>query len=305
MAEFKRMKILTFSIHAANEDWTVEGMEGARPFDFRHVNFTSLQKIKVNIYAPDRKDPGQLLRIRGQLLNLVWMLAQQCALRDDFIGNDKPQTPQILLNSRGTEDWPASPLEPRLPPMTIEFVNQERTFWCDESEPTMSLLSYGDYDIEHIVGVFEYLRGVTAVTITLPSGIEPDDNLSTILETVAEHMVLPDSFGKPTEAGMAFGRAIGGTPRVKRLLKTESGRTVRFDHELDDLEGPTAAALRLQRFQTWEAYYSVITTLIETEEDGEGLDPSVRRPLKQRGEAWANWERIGNSNAEVAPLGTQ
>jgi hypothetical protein len=292
MARFKRIKILTFSIHAASEDWTVEGMEGAQPADFRHVDFASFRKIKVNIYAPDRKDPGQLLRIREQLLNLVCMLAGlQCVLRDDFIGGDKSQTPQILLNSQGINGWPFPPPGRYLPPMAIEFVNQERTFWCDESEPTISLLAYGDNDIEHIVSVFEYLRRVTAVRVTLPSGIEPKGNLSTILEMAAEHMVSPDAFGTTT--------------RDQKLLKLESGRTVRFDRELDDLEGPTAAALRLERFQTWEAYVPVITTLIETEEDGGRLDVSVRRPLEKRAECWVDWQRTGNTNAEVAPMGNR
>ena len=286
------MKTLCFEIHPANADWTVSGMEGAAPVDFRDVKFGRFRKIKVNIYAHDPNDPGQLLRMRGQLINLVCMLARlQSVIRDDGVGADKPQSPQILLHHQGDAGWPAVPTGHRLPGIEIEFVDQEATVWGGPEEHSC-LLAYGKNDMTHMIRIFEYLRGCLTAKIIVPSRLQGAikislDDLMPELQSVPVQMTSTTPFGTG--------------PNDRRIRKYESGRALQFDCELDTLDGPTAATLRLQRFQAWRDYEPTIQALMEMEVAGWQRWLQIR--LAMRRECWLAWQRIGDRTTWIPPIG--
>lgn len=293
MAEFKRMKTLCFVIHPANRGWTVQGMEGAEAMLPHLVNFARLKKIKVNIYSPDRTDPGQLLRIRQQLMNLICMLARlQCALRNDGVGADKLQAPQVLLGAQGKEGWPTPPAGHRLPVMEINFVNQTDTVWQwgGMREPRVSIDAYKAPDIMYLLASFVYLRVIPFASMNLPPGLEPSEKVVYFMGLATSGMTRTDPFGTSAcDEGLRF---------------DESRRTVEFDLELDNMRGPTAAILRRERFQAWRAYESTILALIRVEEEDDMCPREVIRKqlqlLEGRRRRWMSWLNGGKHTIPVA-----
>lgn len=171
MDDFHRMKTLCFAIHPANDDWRVQGMEHAKPADFRHVELARFQRIKLNLYVPDFNDPGQIRRLGTQLVNVVCMLVRfQCVFREDGVGSDKPQPPQLFLNRQGEAGWPAPPLGHHLPDMEVELVDrlENGLLWRDECPIGRFLRRGGETVYECILGVFEYLQGCPSIDIILP-----------------------------------------------------------------------------------------------------------------------------------------
>lgn len=322
MAEFYRRKTLCFAIHPFKDEWTVPGLEGAEPVDFLRVKFARFQKIKVNIYAPDRGDPGQVLRTRMQVINLVCMLARlQYVLRDDGVGRDKPQHPQILLNQQGQEGWPAPPAGYRLPDMEIELVDQGYIMWCFDLWIWKHVSLDRDTFAERIVGIFEYLRGCPNATIIVPPqdgrrrGIDDDDDDDddaghdsgdesgddSDYDADKDDDDDDDDHNNVSLYG-AFQKIIAcmesakpfGTERYDAHIRSiESARSVFLDRELDNLCGHTAEILRLQRFQNWWEYTSTMMALIEVNEEGGRSNPSTRASMRQRTAYWAAWKRTG------------
>lgn len=231
MAFFYRKKTLCFAIHTANDEWTVPGLEGAEPVDFRRVEFGRFQKIKVNLYAPTSHDKAQVLRMRTQLSSLVCMLARlQYVLRDDGVGRDKPQHPQILLDRQGQEGWPAAPAGHRLPDMEIEFADQECTTWGRDTWLWRWIFLDGDFIVECILGIFEFLRGCPTATIIVPAqlslrrGIDDDDDYDAAAAAAARL----DAVFQNVIACMEYDKPFGTGRHDHGIRLTEYARTIFF-----------------------------------------------------------------------------
>lgn len=287
-------KILCFAIHPFNSNWAVPGMEGATTIDFRHVDFARFQKIQVNLYAPDWTDPGQLHRLRAQVINLVCMLARlPCAIRDG--GRHRLGFSQNLLNHQGEAGWPASPFDYRLQEIEIQFVDREPIVWCDKARPLPALRAVGEGDFARVLGAFHYLRTCLSVNFILPPS-DDEEYAADEVRIASELYLIKVSMKSTSSFGSKWYDLYKGM--------AESEVTVQLDCELDLLNGPTAAILRLQRFQTWKEYEPMVQTLMEAACPYRSLMP-YRKYLEQRRKCWLAWQGIGDRTTGIAPMGVQ
>ena len=162
--ELYNNRALHFCIDPKYSGWTIEDLPEASARDFNYTNYANFKVIKIDIYPPDVKDPGQLLRARKNIIDLVATLARSTEL----------QRIEIILFKNGSSTW------------------------YDHEIAQRSIDSFDETDLEQLLGPFRYLRKAKHAKIELPPHPNAGEYLMEFAEEVESRMMTSEPFGTKT-----------------------------------------------------------------------------------------------------------
>lgn len=168
---------LCFCINPAEARvFSVKCIPHALPEDFVDTPLDRFRKIAIEIQAPDRKDPGQLILGR----DAVWQV--------------------ISLIRRFFKKLQQKPIPPAglsfLNRIEISFVNRASATWYNAGDWQRCIPNYGpEFDIDYFLCPFRFLRRIRFVEIRLPDQVENDKYISDFTREVVTSMQSPLPFG--------------------------------------------------------------------------------------------------------------
>jgi hypothetical protein len=175
-----------------------------------------LKMVIVEIQAPDEDDPGQIICLWKKVLDLAYLFRAVC-------------------------------LRHSLPAFEVVLLDTDHAHWFKSihgkiTQPQSSIPIQEDYEV--ILKPFCRLREVREAFIIQPKQAPDDGWLQDFFE-VEEIMESQEPFG-------ALGACNSRDPWSDNMnIRDQDTCWNRFDEALDDLEGPTAWILRLDRFASW------------------------------------------------------
>ncbi len=188
---------------------------------FSSLPYAKLKGLIVEVGAPDPTDPGQMICLWKKAGSLADLLSQGV--------DGLPDLDIHLVNSQPSE---GSSGESRWSTAGIA----QQSIPCDRNHEY-----YDEYDedFEAILQPFCRLRNARSASVQVATEI---DAVGYLLENTAAFMVLDKPFGCHGAEGEWSDDSTQGSLNRNFL---------RFDNALDDLPGPTARMLRLERFSSW------------------------------------------------------
>lgn len=207
-------------------------------------------KIRLFIDAPNPKDPGQLVRAWYQTTRLLAALLPRW--RDL---NKLPRTAEDIVVPEGRKTT-------KLPPVEITFRETGHRKWSINAALNHSLPSYkgwdadgqsvskvpdnGHSDMEVLLTPFLRIRDAASLKVQLPSDACPESQLGDLISLLQELAVSSIPFG--------MNLCLGAEDNCRdddECLAREDALHIWLDCLLDDMDGPTAALVRRERFQHW------------------------------------------------------
>ncbi|KAL8795188.1 MAG: hypothetical protein Q9195_002343 [Heterodermia aff. obscurata] len=226
-AELYRLRTLTFTIRPEWRGWRVENLPGSTMTDFAHTKFARFESIKVDIYCPQRDDPGQLLYARASVLNLVRLLLgegdniEQC---EPY--NTRNDQKQLMFDSACKCDNEIPIPCAQIPRMEVTFLDEGLNTWYEDGSPHRTF--WFGYDLGILVAAFGYLHKVQGISFTFPEAVEPDSLLDKTVRSVVERV-----------SSCPIWRWNSNREEIENYLF--------LDWALDTAPGPAAAILRRER----------------------------------------------------------
>ncbi|KIW67940.1 hypothetical protein PV04_03919 [Phialophora macrospora] len=187
----------------------------------KEIPFDKLKEIEIDILAPDHREPAQVICAWMQITRLLaWLLPQPKSAFPPLAESQiKP-----AINNTGL----------RLPHVHISFIQQEGRQWqksiaAAPGRPEM-------IDLNILLSAFRRMRYVRGLSVTIPDACKADYLSEYCSET--ERLATRQS-------------PFGSLPDDSRIQSIEDFLHTTLECILDDLPGPLAAQLRLQRFASW------------------------------------------------------
>lgn len=184
----------------------------------RALLFERLRAIRIEISAPRRDDPGELLQIWNKNVLLVEGLSSGACL--PFL--------EICAVENDSRQW------------TTEGTLHQSVASPDAYEDGV------DSDLELLLMPFRRLRKARGIQIQIPE--------RTRLKAVA---MMVEEIEACVISEKTFGTYLDNTNNMddEMVASYEDAQTLWFDYILDDMEGPCAAMVRLARFARWTERY--------------------------------------------------
>ncbi|KAL9027767.1 MAG: hypothetical protein Q9196_003761 [Gyalolechia fulgens] len=195
--------------------WLLSDLVDATKRGFDKLPFEKLNKIRINIAAPDGEDPGQIVCLYNKCMDLA-----------ELLENSKQALPNIEIRL----------LETR-------FANWNTKNQTQTHIPLVSDFYFTD-DHEFLLFAFSRLRYVISAKISVPVEYDGHEGFkSHFVGNLARAMVLEEPFGTCSDPEH---------PWVDEETQENADNIFTdFDLALDQLLGPTAEMLRLDRFSSW------------------------------------------------------
>jgi hypothetical protein len=191
----------------------LESSSHAKSIGFKDLPYHHLKGIEIQIEAPDPRDPGQLFNLWAKARSLV----------------------DLLLGERG-----------RLPEVAIHLLATSPNSWFSNGDLQSSISHpLGDYiDAGVILLELCRIRNCKA-EIHLPPALKGNATLDKFLDFFRFVIGLDKPFG-------AFLHREGdGTWADDATAECLDSNFIELHNALDELRGPTAAMMRLERFRDW------------------------------------------------------
>lgn len=171
------LRDLCFCIHPAEARvFTVKDVPHALPKDFVNTPLDRFRKIVIEIQAPDRSDPGQVILGRDavwQVVSLIRGFFKKLKL--------KPIPPAGLVF---------------LHRIDINFVDWVSAAWYHAGEWQCSIPKYEpEFDIDYFLCPFRFLRRIRSVNIRVPDQVEKDEYITNFMREIVTGMESPYPFG--------------------------------------------------------------------------------------------------------------
>jgi hypothetical protein len=225
----------------------LESSSHAKSLGFKDLPYHQLKGIEIQIEAPDPRDPGQLFNLWAKARSLV----------------------DLLLGERG-----------RLPEVAIHLLATSPDSWFSNGNLQSSIPHpLGDYiDAGVILLELCRIRNCKA-EIHVPPAFKGNATLDKFLAFFEFVIGLDKPFGA------FFHKEGDGTWADDATAECLDSNFVELHNALDELRGPTAAMMRLERFRDWyddnclggmSSYLDGLERILKTsvgeeEEDGDGV----------------------------------
>ena len=209
--EYQYRSWLTVESNAGTK-WHLQDLDDAVSRGFGKLPYEKLKGIRVEIHAPHRRDPGQVVCLWKKCLDLARLLEQA---------------------NHG------------LPNVEIHLKDSTWAKWSVDGKPQKSLAvdcingEDNDEDYEIVLTAFYRLRNVQTAKVYLPEDMVYNNytyNIGIVLEQ-------EEAFGTSLDADDPWNDKI--------LQKDQDQMFMDLDVELDLLPGNTANMMRLERFSSW------------------------------------------------------
>ena len=207
--------------------WALQDPDDAVSRGFGKLPYRKLKGIRIEIEAPCREDPGQIVCLWKKGLDLIRLFEQA--------ENGLPNLGIHLIDSASTK-WSVE-----CEPQKSVAVNRERS-----NPPRGSVIdrtnvaSIFDEDYQIVLTPFQRLRNVRTAKVCLPEGMVYDGNFAHNMETL---LVERGAFGTWPDTEDPWDD--------KELEQVQDEMFLNLDSELDMLPGVTANMMRLERFSSW------------------------------------------------------
>ncbi|MCJ1387661.1 hypothetical protein MMC18_000504 [Xylographa bjoerkii] len=231
--------------------WHLQDLDDAVSRGFGKLPYEKLKGIQVEIGAPCRRDPGQIVCLWKKCLDLVGLLEQ---------ADHGVSSLEIYLKDSTLAKWSVDGEPQKSAAVDRVRSDPPRNSITDRSNEQTDILNE-DYVIA--LTAFQRLRNVQRPKVYLPETIVWDDAFACNIESV---MVKKGSFGTWLDADDAWD---------EKSIQDEIDQTfMDLDLELDLLPGITASMMRLERFSSWYT-------------DGLGSESKYERELERITKTWS------------------
>ncbi|KAL8681033.1 MAG: hypothetical protein Q9186_002806 [Xanthomendoza sp. 1 TL-2023] len=225
-----------------NAKWSLQNVDHAIALGFGELPFERLRSLKINIKAPDKHDPGQIVCLYKKCLDMAALLQ---------VAKDGLPALEINLVDSASAAW-SSKGEPQ---QSVDFDRAKHYLWHGGYHPmsgfTPTALRRGLYDADDndtwitqdnltVLYAFARLRNARSVTINEPADSPPNGHF---YENLADALMRKTSLGTYLDPDDVFDDAT--------LQEDIDLLYMDLDLELDMLRGETANKLRLDRFASW------------------------------------------------------
>ena len=211
-------------------DYALRDIDDAVKRGFDKLPYSKLRRIQIDIKAPHRRDPGQIVSLYKKCTMLATLLEHaQDSLPDLSLRfSDSPSAKWTVDNAPQKSVACDRPRRvPAVDPI-IDRPDNEASIYCDDSQIVLC--------------AFLRLRNARSAQISIPDDMQRPDPFFTSLENIWTD---EDPFGTYLDPDYTW----NDTKLQERMDITFTD----LDLELDMLPGPTADMLRLERFSGWYA----------------------------------------------------
>lgn len=243
--------ILYISVQHDRYGWYFKDNRGSGDPDLHQLHSGRFHTVHIEIYAPERSDPGQLIQLRHKVMHLACGLAGYHSLLKNCPETyDKPCYQTILNSCEQDNGWHRRYHE-EVSRLEFDFLDHGSCSWFPGSTPQRSSEALEISDLETIMSIFFYVNDLTGrkFQITLPKGAEDLDEFKLLASRMKHRM-------KTTKA-LVFQRYQSNQP----LIAEQTSTTFKLDNALDEMAGTTAAHLRRERFRKWWCYSQPMAAL--------------------------------------------
>jgi hypothetical protein len=246
--------ILYICVQHDKYGWYFKDNKGSGDPNLHKLYSNRFHTVHIDIYAPGKSDPGQLIQLRHKVMHLACGLAGYHSLLKNCPEiYDKPCYQTILNSCEQDNGWhrryheEASRLE-------FDFLDYGLCSWFHGSTPQRSSEALNISDLETIMSIFFYVNDLTGrkLQIRLPQGAEVLDDFRLLASRIKHRM-------KTTKA-LVFQRYQSNQP----LIAEQTDTTFKLDNALDEMPGDAAAHLRRVRFKKWWCYSQPMAELHRT-----------------------------------------
>jgi len=246
--------ILYISIQHDKYGWYFKDNKGSGDPNLNRLYSDRFHTVHVDIHAPDRSDPGQLIQLRHKVMHLACGLAgYHSILKNCPRTYDKPCYQAILNSCEQDNGWHRKYHEAATR-LEFDFLDHDSCAWFNGAIPQWSTEFMTISDIETIMSIFFYVNDLTGrkLQVTLPKGAEELDDYRLLASRIKHRM-------KTTKA-LAFQRYQSNQPLIAEQTET----TFKLNNDLDEMPGVTAAHLRRERFKKWWCHSQSMAKLHRT-----------------------------------------
>ena len=243
--------VLYISVQHNKYGWFFkDGKESQRP-SFNRRFSERFHTVHIDIYAPEKSDPGQLIHLRHKVMHLACGLAGYHSLFSKCAGPyDQPCYQKILNACDQDHGWHRRHSEaPRR--IELAFLDDRSSSWFDGSSPQKSSSTNDTSDLELLMSIFYYINSynTTKFQITLPKKAWESADFSLLASKIKNRM--------KTSLLLVFQRYESN----RKLIIEQTETTFKLDTALDEMIGSTAAHLRRERFKNWYTYTNTMQKL--------------------------------------------
>lgn len=209
-----------------NATWALNSLDHSRKRGFEKLPYEKLGKIQINIEAPDKTDPGQIVCLHKKCVDLATLL--------ENAKQDLPHVEINLLESTSAQwhsgDKPQKSIyldrQMHYPPKFIDPYKEE------------SFNEHEDYVI--VLYPFSRLRNARSAEVCRPTALKDDNDFGKSIARNIEETEPVGTYLNPDD------------PWDDGVIQREVDQIyMDLDLDLDLLDGPTAAMMRLDRFSSW------------------------------------------------------
>lgn len=195
------------------------------------------RKTVIEVYPPDRRDPGQLFRLWSGLLQVVRQISRSPGQRVHvYFKEDGQHTWFVSHNGEGPE---------------VKRVQR-------------SIPSGPKTDLDYLLPLCMFLSNAQECTIVVPPTSTQDTflHLAAIAQSAGDIATQPDA-DPPMSFFHGDDRMVGFNWQTGfHTFVYPTAQYLEIEQILDDLEGPTASLIRRDRFAKWIHYESRIYNLL-------------------------------------------
>ncbi|KAL8762891.1 MAG: hypothetical protein Q9184_001187 [Pyrenodesmia sp. 2 TL-2023] len=139
--------------------WLLQDLDDAMKRGFHKLPYRTMRKLQIDIGAPDRRDPGQVVSLYQKCVDLATMLENARS---------------GLLN------------------IEINLLDSGQAKWTWNGQPQSSINQHHTGDYELVLSAFSRLRDVESAKFRVPVQLDPDNHLIENMEAV---LMLEGPFG--------------------------------------------------------------------------------------------------------------
>ncbi|KAL8917726.1 MAG: hypothetical protein Q9208_007778 [Pyrenodesmia sp. 3 TL-2023] len=131
--------------------WHLQDLDEAMKRCFHKLPYRTMRKIQIDVGAPDRSDPGQVVSLYKKCVDLATMLEN---------------AESGLLN------------------IEINLLDSEEAKWTWDGQPQNSITQHHTGDYELVLSAFSRLRDVESAKFRVPVQLDPDSHLIENMEAI-------------------------------------------------------------------------------------------------------------------------
>ncbi|MCJ1355804.1 MAG: hypothetical protein MMC33_005796 [Icmadophila ericetorum] len=216
--------------------------------EFAHTDFSQFKKVSINLFAPEHTDPGQFLRLRSMLHDVIVLLGPRIV--------NSPLVMEVVFRGDGWKSWYSPELALKEYDDDIVICRDPHWSSCEFSKKScgtvMRVLGcYINVDIVELLLTLLQTLNHSGMEIQLPSREAVSNRASEIAVILSRPQKTTTGSDRGDYFEGDFDDDYADEPTYIGILDRVEIFSMFFECVLDQLRGPTAAMVRRERFRKW------------------------------------------------------